>query len=795
MAAKDPTDQRPWSAKWVWLENERPEPIQRCWFRRDFSLSRTGHIKLNLSADSRYRLWLDREVIGVGPPAGDLQHYHYDRFGFDPSLTLRPGAHQLIVEVVSYGSNGPFNEVHARGGFIAEGSVVDDEQNVLCDLATPGDWRVMDDPAYAGRTDGGAISDTGIATPFGYSLGFAETIDLRRQPVCPFASSTSEPVWGLACAIVGVARMPWTLVPASVPQPELTPQAFARVVRCAGSATLSQWEDLIAGHADLTIPAHSCARVVVDQEELTTAYPRLAFRGGYGTYVRMVYAEAFSRAWQKDIRDQAEGMHIEGYSDELWSSGRDTVYMPMRWQTFRFIELLIQTGEHALTLTGFDSIFHAYPLERRSVFACDHPLAEPLWEMSWRTLRLCSQEHFTDCPYYEQLQYMGDGLIQALLAFYLGGDTVLWRRMLIDMAHSRLPSGLTQSRYPSRIVQIIPTFSLLWVRAVQQYDQHVGDPGLVQELMPGMRDVVGWFMQRYDDGLFASPEEWQFVDWVPDWPQGDASKAVQTREGRCMPSAIVNLQLLDALQALVQMGPRAGLKPRDLEFYRSAAQDLQERIRSRFWSERHGLWADSTEHDRFSEHANCLAILTGTADDRQQALILQNLFGDGGADAARCTLYFQFYLANALTRTGQADRVWDRLDTWRWLFEKRLTTLPEYPDAAGNSSRSDCHAWSAWPAYWFLAGVLGVFPAEPGYAVIGIRPQLGALRWARGEVHTPHGPVRIDLREEAGRVTLTAATPAGVPCRILMPDGTATSHSGGHIHCGCDTMEMIPAEF
>ncbi|WP_372490084.1 hypothetical protein [Chitinophaga sedimenti] len=32
--------------------------------------------------------------------------------------------------------------------------------------------------------------------------------------------------------------------------------------------------------------------------------------------------------------------------------------------------------------------------------------------MGWRTSRLCAYETYMDCPYYEQLQYIGDTRIR-----------------------------------------------------------------------------------------------------------------------------------------------------------------------------------------------------------------------------------------------------------------------------------------------------------------------------------------------------------------------------------------------
>jgi hypothetical protein len=415
-------------------------------------------------------------------------------------------------------------------------------------------------------------------------------------------------------------------------------------------------------------------------------------------------------------------------------------------------------------------------------------LANELWDLSWHTLRLCAQDHFTDCPYYEQLQYVGDSLIQALVAFNVGGDTLLWRRLLTDMDHSRQHFGLTMSRYPSHHPQFIPTFSLIWIRTVQHYDQHVGETQLVKDLYQGMGQVIHWFMTRMNEqGLFASLEWWQFVDWIDFWPKGGGSHAVQ-REGdpTIYPSTIVNLQLLDALEAMVEMGPTAGADDYHNDSYRRHADNLRNAIRKHTWCEERGLFADSPNLDQFSEHANLLAILTHTADEKQTALIVENLFNQTDEKFARCTMYFQFYFARVMSQLGLIDRVWERLDGWQEFLDAHLTTLPERPNLPGMKTRSDCHAWSAWPAHWYVSTVLGVYPAQRGYATICIKPQLGRQKQAQGTVPTPHGSVSVQIARKNGLFSLTANTPAGVPCVITLPDGRAVEHAGGDITLQCD---------
>ena len=61
-------------------------------------------------------------------------------------------------------------------------------------------------------------------------------------------------------------------------------------------------------------------------------------------------------------------------------------------------------------------MFVAYPFERRGSFVSSDPTLANILDASWRTMRVCALESYIDCPYYEQVQYIGDTRIQALIS-------------------------------------------------------------------------------------------------------------------------------------------------------------------------------------------------------------------------------------------------------------------------------------------------------------------------------------------------------------------------------------------
>ena len=152
---------------------------------------------------------------------------------------------------------------------------------------------------------------------------------------------------------------------------------------------------------------------------------------------------------------------MRGYSDIFYTDGGlNRTFCPLWLRTWRFMQLEIETQEQELFLEQINSYFTGYPFKDVASFQADAEWLDDVWKVGWHTARLCAGETYYDCPYYEQLQYVGDTRIQALISLYVSGDDRLMRRSIDDFNESRVWNGLTQSRYPCEKLQIIPTYSL-----------------------------------------------------------------------------------------------------------------------------------------------------------------------------------------------------------------------------------------------------------------------------------------------------------------------------------------------
>jgi hypothetical protein len=115
--------------------------------------------------------------------------------------------------------------------------------------------------------------------------------------------------------------------------------------------------------------------------------------------------------------------------------------------------------------------------------------------------------------------------------------------------------------------------------------------------------------------------------------------------------------------------------------------------------------------------------------------------------------FFRFVVHDGLARAGRADLIADLCRDWKVFLDAGETTWPECWTGG-----TRCHGWSSTPTRDLIQHVLGITPAEPGYASVRIVPNLGDLEWARATVPSPHGFITVEARAD-GTVTVDSPVP------------------------------------
>lgn len=756
-------------AQWIAPSEEiSSQAIGRVFYLRkeidasDLALFKRAYI----SADSKYKMWINGVPAARGPQRYDPKHQRYDTV--DLSSLIQKGKNLIAVEVMYWGSGGPVFQMSVQPAFLFEcGDIKSDES-----------WKSLVSPAID------TVGVNGFRSGLGYLAGnWLEKVDARLLPLgwnqpAAFDDSAWKPAKLLGRAEIwgeGDTRLPWKLLPR-----DIRPMEDRALEACAAiqSGTVVDDKTFPPFAYDVqpspekpalpfTVPADGKIHYLVfNAGRLITGYPMLDLEGEAGSVVEIMYAEAPSLNHKKDRRDQFSGdKRVEGYNDVYITRAGRQIYETFLHRTFWYVRIAVKTDK-PLIVHGLNFRWTSYDFDERGQFECSDPVLNKIWNVGWYTARLCAHETYEDCPYYEQLQYAGDTRIQALVTYMASGDSLLPANAIRLLNVSRLPEGLTNSRYPDHVFQVIPGFSLIWVEMVDDYYMYTGDLSLLREVAGGVYSVLRFFESYQTDlGFLSKVPYWNFQDWkfenngIP--PASDEHDTLST------------LLYKGALDSGVRIFEALG-NTHEAARFREKSEAIKNAINQHAWSEQEGVYTDGVGIKSLSKHVNTYAVLFDVADATRTARITTRLFDDPALRST--TFYFAHYLHQLADRLGKPERIINDMSRWIAMLDKGTSTWWETPDEV----RSDCHAWSSTPTFTFMRLILGARVKEPGFKRVEIRPFVGGLTWAKGVVPTPKGDIKIDWKK-AEKFSIQLSIPQGVTADVVLPNGeTQTVEAGEH---------------
>ncbi|WP_263357557.1 alpha-L-rhamnosidase-related protein [Acidicapsa ligni] len=768
---------RGWSAQWI-SHPTAPlrEPIT-LHFKKTLDIaSAPAHYLVEVSADNRFVLYLNGERVGDGPARGDMTHWRYETFDLGPML--KPGANVIAATVWNFGTYAPVAQISDRTAFLVQGDTKAEEA-----VNTNSTWMVEEEPGQVllpRRQNGLWVY---------YAAGPGETLkgseydwDWMKADAAPGSKwvaagpalrEDNSSRAGIAASREVTADVPWALVQDTLPHMAYTKEDAGHVVRVTG--TLQDGEKFPA--APVTIAAHSTVHLMLDRSELTTAYPKLMFSGGKGSHVTLTYAEALYDAEKhKGNRNEVGTRQALGYVDEVVpDGGAHRVFEPLWWRTWRYVDVAVETADEPLTLDGMEAHFTAYPFETKAQLETGDADLQKIWEIGWHTARLDAHETYMDTPYYEQLQYAGDTRIQAMITYAMTGDDRLPRQAIRALNDSRVPAGITTSRYPESLPQMIPPFSLLWIGMLHDNYMYRPDTEFVKSILPGTRTVLDWFASyQHADGLLGKTPWWNFVDWI------EVQKEFPSYDKQNGETCLVTMQYISALQDAIDLESALGSKEH-VQIDRARLDAAIKGERTLCWDASRKLMADSPAKDIFSQHTNMLGVLYDVVPRSEQAEVMRQIVGHELGDSSvkadpdliTASYYFRYYLARALDHAGMADEYLKTLGSWHEFLKEGFSTWPEQP---GNT-RSDSHAWSAHPTFDLLTLVAGISPASPGFRTVRVAPHLGELTHLEASFPAPQGLIHVKYAEANATVDL----PQGLTGTFVWKGKETKLHAGENL--------------
>ncbi len=428
---------------------------------------------------------------------------------------------------------------------------------------------------------------------------------------------------------------------------------------------------------------------------------------------------------------------------------------------FRYVEI---ENAPALKKENVRMVAVYYPYtEDAGAFKCSDEKINAVWELCRHTIQATSFGGVFVDGDRERLPYEADAYINQL-GWYACTDDI------------------TLARYSHEYLILNPTWPTEWIlfsvlMAWEDY-WYTGDKASLQVFYEDLKAKALMGLRR-EDGLISTTKppvtveimaaahytkKKPFTDIV-DWPHcesdGYQKEAFNT---------VVNAFHARALNQLSELATVIG-KEDDAKMFKDAAAKTIQSMNSKLIDSTKGIYFDGEGATHSALHANMFPLAFGLVPPERKGAVTQFIKSRGMA----CSVYGAQFLLEALFENGEAQHALSLMTadgdrSWTHMIERVGSTMClEAWDIKYKSNLDWNHAWGAAPANILPRKVLGIEPAEPGFAKIKIQPRLGNLTWAEGKVTTVRGPVSVKIQNEKNSFSMTFEIPKKTTAAIIVP--------------------------
>ena len=419
---------------------------------------------------------------------------------------------------------------------------------------------------------------------------------------------------------------------------------------------------------------------------------------------------------------------------------------------FRFVRVdLLTPGE--LRLQSFQAVERLRPMERLGAFRCSDARLDAIYETAVRTAHLCCQEQLWDGVKRDRLVWMGDTHPETMTLLAAFGRAEILPETL-DFISRYTPSDCWMNG--------MPTYTLWWLRNVYEWYFWTGD--------------AAWLKARKDYILATLDHVLGSVTPEGAWNGGErngffldhVSGKVSPDGQRAGAQGLFLLTLRDARELAAALGDATRAARCDAAIARVRALPRAD--------------------PRQLKQAAAMLALAGLRDPKE-------MFADviGVRGASGMTTFMGYYVLEAMSAAGEHAAAMRLLrDYWGAMLDMGATSFwedfdlswtngvtridelprPDRGDIHGDNGKdtcyvgyrhSLCHGWASGPAAWLVRHVLGVEPLEAGGRAVRVKPHLGDLAWAEGEVPLATGvlKVRHERAADGSVATKVLACPVG----------------------------------
>ena len=416
---------------------------------------------------------------------------------------------------------------------------------------------------------------------------------------------------------------------------------------------------------------------------------------------------------------------------------------------FRFVRIeVMDNAPEAVDIQAVMAVAIYRDLPYVGSFQCSDERLNRIWQVGAYTVHLNMQDYIYDGIKRDRLVWMGDLHPEIKVICNVFDD--------VDAVQSSLDFLRDRTALPNFMNGMSP-YSLWWI--ISQHDWYLarGNFSYLQEQREYLLELLHLFAGHVSEDGAEHLEVGRFLDW----PSNDNPAAIHA-----------------GLQGLMAWAFQAG---ENLCSYLGAEAAAKECAACRNKLLRH------SPDGGMSKQANAFKVIAGIDDAKEvnaRVLAVDPFHG--------VSTFMGYYILRARAEAGDVDGALDVVRKyWGGMLDFGATTfwedfdlrwtenagrIDELPVAGKKDLHADfgnycykglrhslCHGWAGGPTAWLSEYVLGVKPVEPGYKTVSVKPELGDLDWAEGQVPTPYGTIRVRAEKAAdGSVTVSIEAPEGV---------------------------------
>lgn len=390
--------------------------------------------------------------------------------------------------------------------------------------------------------------------------------------------------------------------------------------------------------------------------------------------------------------------------------------------------------------------------------------------------------------------YVGDLAVSARTSYVSHDLHLAPRNVLADLGDHQRADGWIPPASINNYTLPLLDYPLWWVVCSYDLFMYTGDTAYINQYYQNIVKVLDTFYPS------ATDTNSQLISKGIGISGGYGDYAFLPRSGPVTYyNALYVLALDNAASIATFLG---GSKQADADRWTARAQVVSAALNKYNFDTTNGAFFDGTcggeaYCQTHAQDGNSLSILTGVANGTRANQILSylsshnarpygNSFYDndviGAGFSQRVYAFISYFEIEARFLVGSASSALEeirRLYGWMASHDPMTTQWEGIGDNGTpyeGAYTSMAHGWGTGIVPALTNYVLGVIPQGPGFSVYSIKPMPGDVRWAKGAVPTPNGPIRVSWNSNpgGGQFYLSASAPAGTKGTIYVPVANAT---------------------